>query len=132
MRAPVPLETPSPGEASSLRIRDDVPRAAVAPSAWDRVAGAQPCLSHAWLSAREESGCANAYRHHGRRYYPKLVAAVPVTPVTGPRMLAAGAAVRRALLKRAHAELARGYSSLHLLFTDELQSAEAAAAGMTM
>lgn len=174
MRAPVPLETPTPGEGSSLHIRDDAALASIAPSAWDSVAGAQPFVSHAWLSALDESGCAtartgwvprfltawrgtalvgalplyakahsygeyvfdwgwaNAYRHHGRRYYPKLVAAVPFTPVTGPRMLAADAAVRRALLRRAHAELARGYSSLHLLFTDELQSAEAAAAGMTM
>ena len=28
---------------------------------------------------------ADAYRRHGRRYYPKLVAAIPFTPATGPR-----------------------------------------------
>lgn len=162
------------GVAASLRIRDDVPLAAIAPAAWDRVAGTQPFVSHAWLSALEESGCAtartgwaprlltawrgaalvgamplyakahsygeyvfdwgwaNAYRHHGRRYYPKLVAAVPFTPVTGPRMLADDPAVRYALLARARAELVRGYSSLHVLFTDELQSAEGEASGMTL
>lgn len=28
---------------------------------------------------------AEAYEHYGRRYYPKLVAAIPFTPATGPR-----------------------------------------------
>lgn len=30
---------------------------------------------------------AHAYREHGLRYYPKLVAAVPFTPATGPKLL---------------------------------------------
>jgi predicted N-acyltransferase len=32
-------------------------------------------------------GWADAYTRTGRRYYPKLVAAVPFTPATGPRLL---------------------------------------------
>jgi predicted N-acyltransferase len=65
---------------------------------------------------------ANAYARAGISYYPKLVAAVPFTPVTGPRILvdeqpkdAADALARGAL------ELARetSASSLHWLFTDE-------------
>lgn len=32
---------------------------------------------------------ANAYHERGLRYYPKLVSAVPFTPVTGPRLLVA-------------------------------------------
>ncbi|MEP6548303.1 MAG: peptidogalycan biosysnthesis protein, partial [Gammaproteobacteria bacterium] len=30
---------------------------------------------------------ANAYAEHGLRYYPKLLSAVPFTPVRGPRLL---------------------------------------------
>ncbi|MBS0327753.1 MAG: N-acetyltransferase [Proteobacteria bacterium] len=174
MDAPLPLDTPARGALARLRIRDDVPLAAIAPAAWDSIAGTQPFVSHAWLSALEESGCAtpltgwtprfltawrgdvlvgalplyakahsygeyvfdwgwaNAYRHHGRRYYPKLVAAVPFTPVTGPRMLAGDRAVRDALLAAARAGLAHGYSSLHMLFADGEQAAEGAASGMML
>src|ERR687896_1860551 len=32
-------------------------------------------------------GWARAYREHGLSYYPKLVAAVPFTPATGPKLL---------------------------------------------
>ena len=32
-------------------------------------------------------GWAQAYRQHGLPYYPKLVAAVPFTPATGPKLL---------------------------------------------
>jgi predicted N-acyltransferase len=35
---------------------------------------------------------ANAYEQHGLRYYPKALAAVPFTPVPGPRLLARDAA----------------------------------------
>src|ERR671911_1701764 len=48
---------------------------------------------------------ARAYREHGLPYYPKLVAAVPFTPATGPKLLvrpdADRAAVTRALLAAA-------------------------------
>ncbi len=36
-------------------------------------------FDHAW---------ANAYKHHGLDYYPKLVAAIPYTPASGQRLLA--------------------------------------------
>jgi predicted N-acyltransferase len=42
---------------------------------------------------------AEAYHRHGLRYYPKLVCAVPFTPVTGKRLLAATSEVRALLLK---------------------------------
>lgn len=104
---------------------------AVGAEEWDACAGAEnPFLSHAFLSALEESGSvraetgwlprhlvvkdgegrvaaampmylkghsqgeyvfdwgwADAYERAGGRYYPKLLSAVPFTPVTGPRML---------------------------------------------
>jgi predicted N-acyltransferase len=75
-------------------------------------------------------GWADAYRRYGRRYYPKLVAAVPFTPVPGGRVLASDTTTRRALLERALGELRHGYSSLHVLFVDAQQAREGAAAGM--
>ena len=103
----------------------------VAAAEWDACAGsANPFLSHAFLSALEDSGAvtaesgwlprhlvvedaagrvvgamplylkghsygeyvfdwawADAYERAGGRYFPKLLSAVPFTPVPGPRML---------------------------------------------
>ena len=67
---------------------------------------------------------AHAYRQHGLPYYPKLVAAVPFTPATGPKLLvrpdADRAAVTRALLAAARrlGEEQR-VSSSHALFLPE-------------
>lgn len=60
---------------------------------------------------------ADAYERLGRPYYPKLVIAVPYTPVTGPRILCADAAGADLLVEAAlrHAATA-GVSSLHCLF----------------
>lgn len=60
---------------------------------------------------------ADAYARHGLPYYPKLLSAVPFTPVTGARLLARGHD-DRTLLARGLIELARqlDLSSLHLLF----------------
>jgi predicted N-acyltransferase len=63
---------------------------------------------------------ADAYRRYGVPYYPKLLVAVPFTPVPGSRLLARDAP-SRALLLRALGALARETtcSSVHLLFGDE-------------
>ena len=76
---------------------------------------------------------ADAYRRHGLRYYPKLVDAVPFTPVPGPRLLARDLAGRRVLL-RAMQQLATDakLSSAHLLFLDEADQQAAIAAGWMM
>jgi len=58
---------------------------------------------------------AEAYQRHGLAYYPKMLCAVPFTPVSGPRLLAASDADRRKLIAAAR-ELAREVSSLHVLF----------------
>jgi len=103
-------------------------------TAWERssLIGALPLYAktHSYGEYVFDWGWADAYRRHGRRYYPKLVAAVPFTPVPGARLLAPAATTRRALIECAQRELARGYSSLHVLFVDETQSREGAAAGM--
>jgi predicted N-acyltransferase len=64
---------------------------------------------------------ARAYSEHGLAYYPKLLCAVPYSPVGGARLLAGagdGAQALRAMLVDAmHAEAARtGLSSAHLNF----------------
>jgi len=76
---------------------------------------------------------ADAYQRHGLRYYPKLLCAVPFTPVPGPRLLARDAAARTLLL-RAMTQIARDadLSSAHVLFLDEDDRAAAAEAGWMM
>ena len=73
---------------------------------------------------------ADAYQRHGLRYYPKLLDAVPFTPVPGPRLLARSEADRQMLLAgiEAFARRAR-LSSAHLLFLDESDLAAAQASG---
>lgn len=75
---------------------------------------------------------ADAYRRHGLSYYPKLLVAVPFTPVPGSRLLAVDDAARL-LLAQALRALARetAASSLHVLFGDEADQAALAAAGCT-
>lgn len=76
---------------------------------------------------------ADAYRRHGLDYYPKLLDAVPFTPVPGPRLLAFDAAGRQLLLA-AMQQLARQakLSSAHLLFLDEADQQAALEAGWMM
>lgn len=115
------------------------PRTGWAPrylTAWrDRaLVGALPLYAkaHSYGEYVFDWGWAEAYRRHGRRYYPKLVAAVPFTPVPGPRLLAPDPRVRRALLEHALG-LVRGgdCSSLHVLFPPAPEAAEGATLGMT-
>ncbi|GBE44523.1 MAG TPA: N-acetyltransferase [Rhizobiales bacterium] len=68
-----------------------------------------------------DHGWADAFEHAGGRYYPKLQAAVPFTPVTGRRLLVppgADAVLRERALLSAAASLLdrRRLSSLHLTF----------------
>jgi predicted N-acyltransferase len=173
MRAPVPFTPPSLPVIASALIRDDVPLGDIPPADWNVLSGTQPFLSHAFLSALHDTGCASpetgwsphyltawrngtlvgampryskvhsygeyvfdwgwadAYRRYGRRYYPKWVAAIPFTPVPGPRVLAADAATRRALLQGAIDGVRDGgHSSLHVLFPTPVEVAEGEAMGM--
>ena len=145
-----------------LRIRVAASLSGIDALAWDALAGGNPFVSHAYLSALLETGCASArtgwqpqflvlerddagaarrlagamplfvkshsrgeyvfdwawadaYQRHGLEYYPKLLAAVPFTPVGGPRVLAAGPEERAALVAAA-LEAAKEFSSLHVLF----------------
>jgi predicted N-acyltransferase len=93
------------------------------------LAGAMPLFAktHSYGEYVFDWAWAEAHERHGVEYYPKLVCAVPFTPVRGPRVLAATAADRATLVKAA-LELAQDASSLHVLFArdEEAQAMEAA------
>ncbi len=73
---------------------------------------------------------AEAFERAGQPYYPKLLGAVPFTPVPGSRLLASSDAARAALAVGI-TQLAQQMelSSAHLLFTDEADQAALLAAG---
>ncbi len=59
------------------------------PSQVKRLIGLIPCYlkTHSYGEYVFDHAWANAYQHHQVPYYPKLVACIPFTPVTGSRML---------------------------------------------
>ena len=74
---------------------------------------------------------AEAFERAGGAYYPKLLSAVPFTPVTGPRLLSADAGVRDALLSAAVAFTGQlGASSLHVNFPVEAEWKAMTGAGL--
>ncbi len=80
---------------------------------------------------------AAAYAEHAKRYYPKLVGAVPFTPVSGARLLVEAGEhaprMRRALIAAARdAVRAEGLSSWHVLFTDGADGDALRDAGMIL
>ncbi len=142
---------------------------------WNALVGDAPLLSHAFLHALHESGCASpetgwtpryltawqsgslagamplyikahsygeyvfdwswadAYRRHGRRYYPKLLCAIPFTPATGQRLIAGTTTLRRQLLDGALALLEdRRLSSLHILFPESADAEVCERGGLLM
>ncbi len=158
---------------SGIQVVDSL--ATIPASDWDALAGNHPLLSHAFLHALHESGCASAetgwapchltlwrdnrlaaamplylkshsygeyvfdwawadaYQRHGLRYYPKLLNAVPFTPVTGPRLLATNETDRGALLDAALAFARQtGVSSLHCLFPAPPEVAAFESAGLML
>ncbi len=59
---------------------------------------------------------ADAYRRYGRRYYPKLVSAIPFTPAPGDRLITGDPVVADRLVREALAQVdVLGTSSLHVL-----------------
>jgi hypothetical protein len=155
----------------SVQVADSL--AGVDPEEWDALAGEQPFVRHAFLSALLETGCASrrtgwtprflllrragalaaamplfakshsygeyvfdwawaeAHERHGIAYYPKLLSAVPFTPVRGRRLLAAREADQAALIAAA-LELSRELSSLHVLFPQPREAELLEAQGMLL
>ena len=76
---------------------------------------------------------ADAYQRHGLDYYPKLLSAIPFTPVSGPRLLARDAAARTALVEVLKAtQGASEVSSTHILFPPEDQARQLEDAGFML
>ncbi|HEX6722463.1 MAG TPA: GNAT family N-acetyltransferase, partial [Burkholderiaceae bacterium] len=76
--------------------------------------------THSWGEYVFDWAWADAYQRHGLRYYPKLLVAVPFTPVPGTRLMARDEAARAALAKALNAfALEHGLSSAHVLFHDD-------------
>ena len=73
---------------------------------------------------------ADAYHRSGLNYYPKLLSAVPFTPVAGARLLTQDAHLR-ARLANAALDLAQELkaSSIHILYPTESQAVELAGTG---
>ncbi|HSA90472.1 MAG TPA: GNAT family N-acetyltransferase [Burkholderiales bacterium] len=92
------------------------------------LAGAMPLFakSHSYGEYVFDWAWAEAHERHGLDYYPKLLGAIPFTPVRGPRLLG----TEKALLVDAALRLARETSSLHVLFPPEEDLPHLAARGM--
>jgi predicted N-acyltransferase len=85
--------------------------------------GCMPCYlkSHSQGEYVFDHGWADAYERAGGRYYPKLQASIPFTPVTGKRLLVRPGVeqdAREAILLQAAVQVADrlGVSSLHVTF----------------
>jgi predicted N-acyltransferase len=165
-----PGQSPLSPDLRIIETIADIPEAQ-----WNTLAGSNPFLSHAFLRALQESGCATprtgwqaqfltiwqddtltgamplylknhsygefvfdwpwaeAYQKKGLNYYPKLLCAVPFTPVAGLRLLAASPETRVQLIQSA-LQLAQssGVSSLHCLFPHQDQALEMQQQGMML
>jgi predicted N-acyltransferase len=76
---------------------------------------------------------ADAYQRNGVDYYPKLLSAIPFTPVSGTRLLARDADARGALLAALVAtQKASEVSSTHVLYPPEEQARQLEAAGFML
>ena len=99
----------------------------------NQLAGAMPLFlkSHSYGEYVFDWAWADAYQRHGLEYYPKLLCAVPFTPVSGPRLLAANDAERNKLAAAA-LEMSREVSSLHVLFPPTAEAGLLQGAGMLL
>lgn len=107
--------------------------------AQERLVGAMPMYvkTNSYGELVFDWAWASAYERAGLAYYPKLVIAVPYTPVTGRRLLvhpeANAQTVKTLMIEHSIAlAQAQGFSSIHWLFTDAQDSAALRDAGMMM
>ncbi|CAE6721962.1 hypothetical protein R75461_01561 [Paraburkholderia nemoris] len=99
----------------------------------DKLAAAAPVYlkGHSYGEYVFDWAWADAYKRNGLQYYPKLLCAVPFTPVQGNRLLSADTHALRHLAATlmAFAEQA-DVSSLHVLFPTETEGAALTDMGM--
>ncbi len=76
---------------------------------------------------------ADAYRRNGLDYYPKLLSAIPFTPVTGGRLLASDAAAEAALIAAlVNLQKDNDISSTHVLYPPQAQAEALERAGFLL
>ena len=76
---------------------------------------------------------ANAYAEHNLDYYPKLLSAIPFTPVSGARLLARNASAMQTLIVALNDYCEQqNYSSCHVLFLPKQQATALQQAGMML
>jgi uncharacterized protein len=79
--------------------------------------------SHSWGEYVFDWSWARAFRQHGRAYYPKLLTAVPFTPVSGTRLMARSDETRQVLIAALESLATQsGRSSIHVLFADDVDA----------
>jgi predicted N-acyltransferase len=101
----------------------------------DQLAAALPLYvkGHSYGEYVFDWAWADAYHRHGLDYYPKLLCAIPFTPVAGPRLMAVDAAARAALVEVLVAtQAATEVSSTHVLFPPEEQARQLQEAGFML
>ena len=113
-------------EPRHLLLRDDSGRLVAAVPRYEK--------AHSWGEFIFDWGWAQSYARAGLDYYPKQLAAIPFTPVTGPRLLVRRG-VEAATLRGTLASLLResaardGASGMHVNFTTDDDQAALEAAG---
>lgn len=153
-----------------LEITDSIQQ--IEANDWDALIGSMPLLSHAFLSALENSksvgkdtgwqpypllvheegklvgamplyvkshsygeyvfdwAWAEAYERSGLKYYPKLLSAIPFTPITSQRLLASNLEVQMLMVEALSETMHKHQlSSAHVLFPDEENSVALKQAG---
>jgi len=97
------------------------------------LAGAMPLYakSHSYGEYVFDWAWADAHLRHGVEYYPKMLSAIPFTPITGRRLLAARDEDRKVLIASA-LERSKSLSSLHVLFAPEDEAQLLAQQGMML
>ena len=101
----------------------------------DVLAAALPLYlkSHSYGEYVFDWAWADAYRRNGLEYYPKLLSAIPFTPVTGGRLLARDEAARSALIKALLAlQQQADVSSTHVLYPPPQQAEALERAGFLL
>ncbi|WP_320535161.1 GNAT family N-acetyltransferase [Robbsia andropogonis] len=116
-----PLENEA-ADGSDADTEHTVSSSEAPPGPGERLVAAAPLYlkSHSYGEYVFDWAWANAYEQHGQAYYPKLLCAVPFTPVSGTRLLAEDDTARFALAQVLVAFAKQsGLSSLHVLYPTE-------------
>ena len=106
-------------------------------SLWDgeSLAAVMPLYqkSHSYGEYVFDWAWAEAYQQHGLNYYPKLLSAIPFTPITGVRLIARDKQAQQALLHELiRLQTATQVSSTHILFHTKDEAASLTSAGFLL